>query len=324
MMSKADTSGGISVVMTTYNGEKYVCEQLDSILSQTLLPKEIIVVDDCSTDKTWEILLNYAASNPQLKIYQNDHNIGAHQNFRKAFSLSSCPLIAPSDQDDIWRVDKLEILKELLIQKGVDLVFSQEQIMWENGDLEIDTHEMPMMKDFIWGNCLKGHTFLFKREMLNVYDRAKNLSFDYALAIKAGVSGSYTSTNEPLSIWRRHSGVMTTAKSNDSELVIKDIPRREKILYSLHYLKKERSKPIETSFNDRSLLFRSFSGNKLLSRICKNVAEQTRWSLLKASMLNVLAQHYENGIRDRIAHAMWAMRQPWIYWYDMHLLSSLE
>ena len=323
-MNSAEMNGEISVVMATFNGERYVKEQLDSILKQTLQPKEIVIVDDCSTDNTWAILQDYALKHPHVKVFRNDTNMGAHQNFRKAFSLSSCPLIAPSDQDDLWREDKLEVLNDLLTQREVDLVYSQEKILWENGDSEMDIHDMPLMKDFIWGNCLKGHTFLFKRTMLEVYDIVKRLSFDYALAIKAGITGSYASTNEILSIWRRHSGVMTTAKSDDSELIISDVPRQEKIWYAVCHLKKERSMPIEVSFHDRSLLFSLVPEHKHLSRICKNIAKQTWWSMLKASLLNVLVQSYEKGIRNKMAHAMWAMRQPWIYWYDMHLLKSLE
>lgn len=324
----------ISVVMTTYNGELYVREQLDSILNQSLLPDEIVVVDDCSTDRTFEILQSYAKDYGIIKVYRNEHNIGAHQNFRKAFGLSTCHLIAPSDQDDVWEKRKLEVLLKILVDKGVDLVYSQEYILWENGTMELDVHEMPLMKDFIWGNCLKGHTFLFRRELLGVYEDVKFLSFDYALAISASITGSYASSKEPLSVWRRHKGVMTSAISENSELIISEVSRKDKLLYTFRHLRKEKSLPIQISFTDRSILLRIIplckpvaqkSGkNVFLSKICANVAKQTRCSMAIASVLNVMVQPREKGIRNTLAKAMWALRQPWIYWYDMHKLKSLE
>ena len=71
----------ISVVMATYNGEKYIQEQLDSILAQTVPAHEIIVVDDCSTDNTWLILNDYATRYAQIKIYQNSENYGVANTF---------------------------------------------------------------------------------------------------------------------------------------------------------------------------------------------------------------------------------------------------
>lgn len=91
----------ISVVMTTYNGSSFIREQLESVLAQTVLPREIVIVDDLSTDDTFDIIKEYAESHPMICYARNDQRVGAHQNFRKAFALASCPLIAPSDQDDI-------------------------------------------------------------------------------------------------------------------------------------------------------------------------------------------------------------------------------
>ena len=100
----------ISVAMTTYNGEKYLSEQLDSIFNQTYKNIELIVCDDCSTDSTVEVLEKYAQKYPNMKVFENEHNLGFIKNFEKAISLCSGDYIALSDQDDIWYEDKLEIL----------------------------------------------------------------------------------------------------------------------------------------------------------------------------------------------------------------------
>ena len=98
----------ISLAMPTYNGEKYLREQLDSIYSQTMVPDEVVVVDDCSKDGTIEILKEYH-QRYGLKYYQNEHNLGYNKNFEKAISLCSGDYIALSDQDDYWFPEKIAV-----------------------------------------------------------------------------------------------------------------------------------------------------------------------------------------------------------------------
>ena len=99
----------VSVAMATYNGARYVEEQLDSIASQTVPPSEIVVCDDASSDGTASIVRNFAARSPvPVRLERNLANLGYGDNFLKAASLTTHPYIAFSDQDDIWRRDKLE------------------------------------------------------------------------------------------------------------------------------------------------------------------------------------------------------------------------
>lgn len=100
--------------MTTYNGEKYLKEQLDSILTQTYTDFELVICDDCSKDKTHEILNEYSKKDNRIKIYFNEENLGFKKNFEKAISLSSGEYIALSDQDDVWTNNHLEVLYNLI------------------------------------------------------------------------------------------------------------------------------------------------------------------------------------------------------------------
>ena len=100
----------ISIAMTTYNGEKYLAEQLDSILSQTHTDWELIICDDCSTDSTWQILQEYAQKDSRIKIYKNEQNLGFKKNFEKAIGLCTGDYIALSDQDDVWFPEHLSLL----------------------------------------------------------------------------------------------------------------------------------------------------------------------------------------------------------------------
>lgn len=100
----------VSIAMATYNGEKYLREQLDSILAQTMQDFELVICDDCSTDGTVEILNGYAEKDSRITFLVNEMNLGFRKNFEKAISLCSGTYIALSDQDDIWLPAHLQIL----------------------------------------------------------------------------------------------------------------------------------------------------------------------------------------------------------------------
>jgi glycosyltransferase involved in cell wall biosynthesis len=100
----------ISIAMAAFNGEKYIQEQLDSILCQTHVDFELIVIDDCSTDTTWAILQEYKTKDARVHCYANNYNIGFKKNFEKTIALCKGEYIALADQDDIWTSDHLEVL----------------------------------------------------------------------------------------------------------------------------------------------------------------------------------------------------------------------
>lgn len=113
----------IGIAMTTYNGERFLREQIDSILNQTYTDFELIVCDDCSTDSTVDILNEYAQKDSRVHIFQNEENLGFIKNFEKAIGIClerDTEYIALSDQDDIWRPNHLDILLNVLKNnKGV-------------------------------------------------------------------------------------------------------------------------------------------------------------------------------------------------------------
>ena len=109
----------ISIAMTTYNGEKYISAQIDSILSQTVSDFELVVCDDVSTDNTVDILKDYALKDCRLKLCCNGQNLGFKNNFAKAISLCKGEYIAFCDQDDVWTNDHLEVLlREIIFIKS--------------------------------------------------------------------------------------------------------------------------------------------------------------------------------------------------------------
>src|SRR5690348_8403095 len=97
------SSLSISVAMATYNGARYIREQLDDLAAQTRLPAEVVVCDDESSDGTVAILEHFAASAPfPVHIHRNSERLGYRANFMKCASLCSSDLVAFCDQDDRW------------------------------------------------------------------------------------------------------------------------------------------------------------------------------------------------------------------------------
>jgi glycosyltransferase involved in cell wall biosynthesis len=124
----------ISVAMCTYNGGRFLGEQLKSIEEQTMLPCELIVCDDGSTDSTPEIVRAFAVRAPfPVHFERNAITLGSTRNFEKAISLSSGEAIALCDQDDVWRQDKLAWMSRVLeAEPQVGGVFSDAWLLDEN------------------------------------------------------------------------------------------------------------------------------------------------------------------------------------------------
>lgn len=126
----------ISVAMATYNGETFLERQLMSVFAQSLTPQEIIICDDGSTDRTWEILERLKVFSPApIHIYRNKERLGFRRNFLKIASLCQSDLIAFCDQDDLWDDCKLET---------VERAFTDEVMMVFHGAHFIDAADNPL------------------------------------------------------------------------------------------------------------------------------------------------------------------------------------
>jgi glycosyltransferase involved in cell wall biosynthesis len=162
----------VSVVMCTYNGEKFLREQLGSILSQTYRNIEVIIVDDASKDNTVQLLEEYKRKDDRIRYYVNPSNLGYNKNFEKAFSLASAGLIAISDQDDIWENNKIELMMKdwpadawlIYCLSGNFLSGHFEER--EPGKLMKDGRITHLYELFFSGH-MHGHACMFKKELLH-------------------------------------------------------------------------------------------------------------------------------------------------------------
>lgn len=130
----------ISVALCTFNGEKFIKKQLYSILQQSVLPDEIIVCDDGSTDNTISLIKEILnESKVSSRIYINSPNLGTVKNFEKAISLTTGDLIFLSDQDDIWFPKKIETIVSVFIAKPKALLVFSEGILIDENDNRLES-----------------------------------------------------------------------------------------------------------------------------------------------------------------------------------------
>jgi hypothetical protein len=127
----------LSVALCTYNGGVYLDEQLQSILNQSRPPDEVVICDDCSTDRTIDIARKFAeAADFPVRVSVNESNVGVTKNFERAIGLCEGDVIVLSDQDDCWYETRLSVLEQsLLSEPSVGLVFSDADLMDENSRL---------------------------------------------------------------------------------------------------------------------------------------------------------------------------------------------
>ena len=119
----------ISVALATYNGEKYISEQLNSILPQLGPEDEIIISDDGSSDRTLEIVAGFCSA--QIKVLKNPGK-GVISNVENAIKHTSGDIIFLCDQDDVWLPDKVSVTKKYLLESDVKLVVSDAIVVDEN------------------------------------------------------------------------------------------------------------------------------------------------------------------------------------------------
>lgn len=234
----------ISIALASYNGERYIREQLDSILAQTVQDFELIVCDDCSTDSTVEILNKYAEKDGRIKIFENETNLGFKKNFEKAISLCSGEYIALSDQDDIWLPEHLEKLLSIIESNSLAcgnalMVDGCGNSLGRNLN-EVDSlfafnSETVLYKQFFSSNPFQGASMLlrsdFVRSVLPVPEKIRfhDSWFAYCACMENGIAYTFDAINK----YRQHGNNVTFSFHNKTNRnFICAIYSKIKILFS--------------------------------------------------------------------------------------------
>ena len=211
-----------SVALCSCNGEKYIHQQIDSILNQTHRPSEIVVCDDGSTDRTPEILAEYQKQYPEIfRIHFNEINLRSVKNFEKAISLCSKAIIFLSDQDDIWAENKAEKIVSFLDNHAeIDVVATNGFCIDENGavhekyslwdapvflkekEKNIDYFEIILLCNIATGASMAFRAAI-KHEIIP-FPVLKDYHHDEWIALNAARKGRFEFLNDKLFYYRTH------------------------------------------------------------------------------------------------------------------------
>lgn len=244
-----DNSIKISVAMTTYNGEKFLQKQIDSILSQTVMPLEIIICDDCSNDNTRVILQNYKKNNdPLFIIILNDVNLGYIKNFEKALSLCTGDYIALCDQDDMWEPYRLEKYMPLLNDKS--LVYSDSLLIDKNDNIlskklikNCSTFQnKKFMSIFFKKGTVQGASMILSKNLVELsLPFPSNIPHDVWLMLISKDQGSVLFCNETKLLYRIHDSNIIGIKRSKKSIM--------SFLRALKYLIKRRNATLRLLYN---------------------------------------------------------------------------
>ena len=213
----ADT---IDILLPTYNGEKYLKEQIDSILNQTYKNIRLIISDDCSKDSTPKILEEYRGKDERIELYLQKENIGVVKGIEFLLKKVKSNYYMLADQDDVWLPMKVEKSIETLKKENADLVF---------GDLEVVDQDLktmyPSFGDFMLlnrkinkyinsykvnylYNCVTGCTVLSKKEfiekILPIPTESKYLIHDHWIGLVVALNGKLAYMPEKYIKYRQH------------------------------------------------------------------------------------------------------------------------
>lgn len=213
-----------SVALTTYNGTAYIQELLDSLRLQQLPPDEVVLVDDCSTDETFELVNRYIEEH-QLKnwhAYRNEKNKGWRTNFREAFRKCTGDLIFPCDQDDIWRPYKIAEMKKVMEENpNIELLVSnyavlnvdrEEKVKLRGLDRDDGSVEKWPFSVHALTDLRPGCTFCARKSLVEKLDESDipDAPHDDMLWSYAAVDDALYLLNRKAILYRRHSQSAST------------------------------------------------------------------------------------------------------------------
>lgn len=138
----------VSVVMPAYNAEKTIAESIESVLNQTYVNYELIIVDDASTDSTLHIAVDYGKINSKIRVLRNIKNFGVAVTRNHGIEEARGKYIALLDSDDVWEADKLERQINLAIKERADIVYCSYDFINERGNPIKRPFIVPICTDF--------------------------------------------------------------------------------------------------------------------------------------------------------------------------------
>ena len=214
----------IDVLLATYNGEKYLREQLDSILSQSYQDFHLMVRDDGSNDNTLLIINSYVKKYPnKITLVEDNEHLGVLKCFSELVDLSKAPYVMFADQDDVWLNDK--VLMTLHKMQEIEIFFGKDKPLLVHGDLKVVYENLKEISPSFWAytrlkprgesrlnrlivqNEITGCTIMMNRSLSDLANPIPTecTMYDWWIALVASAFGHIGIIQEPYILYRQHS-----------------------------------------------------------------------------------------------------------------------
>lgn len=206
--------GLVSIITPAYNCERFIAETIQSVINQTYRNWEIIIVDDCSADKTQEIVLSYQKKDTRILFLKNDNNEGSAFSRNRALSIAKGKWIAFLDSDDLWLPEKLERQIEFMNENNYHFSYTNYSEIDENSietGISLTGPEVitkNKMQAYCWPGCL---TIMYDSDFVGKMKCADlKINEEYALWIKISKITNCYLLNENLAKYRRRNDSLTS------------------------------------------------------------------------------------------------------------------
>lgn len=295
----------VSVVMSTYNGQEFLPAQLDTIIKQTYPNLEIIIVDDASTDKTIAIIKKYQEKDARIKVYCNDENLGPNKTFEKGIALATGDYISISDQDDIWELNKIEVIMRQW-PAGAAFVYTRPGQFHDN---DFATRkpitgwyhsDMNNFHKLVFNTPISGHASMFKKELASVcMPFPKDIYYDWWMSMHAAEKGLIGYIPETLSWQRIHAKNFSLQVYKLDNKKEKEASLRRQWAYFIEaFFKKEAGKEKDRqSLLQYANLLKSMDGNTFSGKMFRYILKNRK-----------LVFHYKHKPLVFISHVKHALR----------------
>jgi len=252
----------ITVLMTVYNGEKYLSEAIESILSQTYRNFEFLIIDDCSTDESANIIHSF--SDERIIYQKNRTNIGQTKSLNKGIKLANGEYIARIDQDDESNNTRLEKQLSFMKKNNCHVVGSWFNVIDSTGELmyrnKLPIEPQDIINLMTWSNPIAHSSVMMKKDellSLNSYPEHYTHGMDMALWIKF-VQNNYKIMNIPeyLINWRQHN---QSSSKNSNNLILRLCEEIELLNISKNLNADNKYKKINLAFTYYTYIFLFFA-----------------------------------------------------------------
>jgi len=277
----------VSIVLPTYNGEKYLRESIDSVINQTFTDWELIIVNDCSTDSTPQISEEYAIKDSRIRVIHNEVNQKLPNSLNIGFRQAKGEFLTWTSDDNLYLPEAIEKMQFFLCKNmDVGLVFTDMNYIDDSG-MVISSNSRSCHKINLC-NCV-GASFMYRRDVadnVGEYDNSKILIEDYDYWIRVYSKYKVVRFPEVLYEYRFHGNSMTSTRENEIQ---KKIAGLKVEYYDVLTANLNEDELLMFGWgivlNDSSLANSLFHKNSLFSDLCEKVVKMSNIDFKKKSII---------------------------------------